>query len=155
MMWIVSLIAGGVFGAGLTISGMVNPQKVLNFLDVAAIQTGGWDPTLGVVFASATGVMAITYLFQRNMTSPLLAKKFYLPTRRDIDTPLVAGAVLFGVGWGLAGVCPGPAIAALATTKIYLADFGIFIAALLVGIVVRMATRADIPPAVSPAGSQS
>ena len=154
MMWLVSLIAGALFGAGLTISGMVNPQKVLDFLDFSAIASGGWDPTLGVVFASGVSVMAVTYLFQSRLSSPVLGSKFFLPTRRDIDTPLVAGAVIFGVGWGLAGVCPGPAIAALAVTKVHLADFVVFIAALVGGIVLRMGTRANTPAAISQAGSE-
>ena len=147
MMWIVSLIAGSVFGAGLTISGMVNPQKVLNFLDVGAIPTGGWDPTLGVVMGAAVVVMGLTYLYQSRLSSPVLAAKFYLPGGRDIDTPLVAGAVIFGVGWGLAGVCPGPAVAALALAGVHLADFVVFLLALLVGVILRMGTKQKMQPA--------
>ena len=155
MMWLVSLFAGTLFGAGLTVSGMVNPQKVLNFLDVAAIPSGGWDPTLAVVMGSAVTVMALTYLYQSRLSTPVMGSKFFLPTRRDIDTPLVAGAVLFGVGWGLAGICPGPAIAALAITKIHLVDFGIFIAAMLGGIILRLTTQPKLPASISPAGSKA
>ena len=154
-MWLVSLIAGTLFGAGLTISGMVNPQKILNFLDVAAIPSGGWDPTLAVVMGSAVGVMALTYFFQSGLSSPVMGSKFFLPNRRDIDTPLVAGAVLFGVGWGLAGICPGPAIAALAVTQAHLPDFGIFIAAMVFGIALRIGTRPKLPAAISVAGSKA
>jgi len=154
-MWLISLIAGTVFGAGLTISGMVNPQKILNFLDVAAIPSGGWDPTLAVVMGSAVTVMALTYLYLGRLTSPVIGTKFFLPTRRDIDTPLVAGAVIFGLGWGLAGVCPGPAIAALALTKVHLMDFAIFIGALVFGILLRMGTRSSIPATISSAGSKA
>lgn len=149
MIWIVSLIAGSVFGAGLTISGMVNPQKVLDFLDIAAIPSGGWDPTLAFVMGAAVVVMGLTYLFQSRLSSPVLAPKFYLPNRRDIDTPLVAGAVIFGVGWGLAGVCPGPALTALAMTEVHLFEFVVFLAALLVGVILRMATKKKIQPAAA------
>jgi len=155
MMWLVSLIAGTVFGAGLTISGMVNPQKILNFLDFAAIPTGGWDPTLAVVFASAVGVMALTYLFLGRISSPVIGRNFFLPTRRDIDIPLVAGSVIFGIGWGLAGICPGPAIAALSIAKVHLADFAIFVGALASGIILRMITRARAPASISRVGARA
>lgn len=154
MMWIVSLIAGTLFGAGLTISGMVNPEKILDFLDFAAIPSGNWDPTLAVVFASAVGTMALTYLYQTRMTSPMLAKQFFLPNRRDIDVPLIAGASLFGVGWGLAGVCPGPGIVALAIAQTHIVEFGAFVVALVFGIMLRMGTRTSVPATISEAGAK-
>ncbi len=141
MMWIVSLLAGSLFGAGLTISGMVNPQKILNFLDFAAISSGGWDPTLAFVFAGAVTVMAVTYPFQKRLASPMIGSTFHLPGRQDIDMQLVAGATIFGIGWGLVGICPGPAIAAFAVTKVHLAEFSIFFAALSAGIILRMVTK--------------
>ncbi len=101
--------AGLLFGMGLTISQMVNPAKVISFLDIS----GNWDPSLAFVMASALMVTMIGYRFVLKKPAPLFAGKFRLPTRTDIDAPLVIGAVLFGMGWGLAGLCPGPAIANL------------------------------------------
>ena len=104
-------VAGLLFGAGLAISGMVNPAKVLGFLDVA----GAWDPSLALVLAGAVGVNLVGYRLAFRRPSPLFAERFVLPTARDLDVPLLAGAVLFGVGWGLVGYCPGPALAALSS----------------------------------------
>ena len=104
---LVWLASGVVFGAGLSLSGMINPRKVLAFLDVA----GEWDPTLLLVMGSAVGVTLIAFRFVLRQTEPMLGS-FDLPSRKDIDLPLVAGAALFGAGWGLAGYCPGPALAA-------------------------------------------
>ena len=109
-----SLICGFVFGWGLTISGMIQPTKVVGFLDVLGIPGGTWDPTLAVVMAAGLAVSGTGYaLAQRR--PPLFAKKTLWPTKRDIDRPLISGAILFGIGWGLVGLCPGPAIANLAT----------------------------------------
>ncbi len=99
--------AGLLFGGGLTISQMVNPQKVISFLDVA----GDWDPSLAFVMGGALIVTLIGYRLVLKRNGPLFEDKFRLPTRNDIDAPLIAGAALFGVGWGLAGLCPGPALA--------------------------------------------
>lgn len=101
------LASGIVFGAGLSLSGMINPRKVLAFLDVA----GQWDPTLLLVMSGAVAVTLISFHFVLKRERPLLGQ-FDLPTRRDIDTPLVVGASLFGLGWGLVGYCPGPVITA-------------------------------------------
>jgi uncharacterized protein len=109
-----SLICGYVFGWGLFISGMMRPDKVLNFLDVLAIPSGGWDPSLAVVMAAALVVTGIGYALARR-GKPIFAEANQWPTQSAIDRPLVAGSVLFGVGWGLVGLCPGPAIANLAT----------------------------------------
>lgn len=98
-----------IFGVGLVISGMVDPAKVLNFLDVA----GSWDPSLAFVMAGAVAVTMIGYRVVLARPKPLFAPEFQLPTRREIDMRLVFGAGLFGVGWGLAGFCPGPALTAL------------------------------------------
>ena len=123
-----SLAAGVLFGAGLSISDMVNPSRVLNFLDVA----GSWDPTLAFVMAGALAVTALGYrlVFRRN--APLLDAKFHLPTQSQIDLPLVGGAALFGVGWGLAGMCPGPALTDLMTLE---PKVLVFVAAMLVGMI--------------------
>jgi uncharacterized protein len=109
-----SLICGYVFGWGLFISGMMRPDKVLGFLDVFAIPRGQWDPSLAVVMAAALAVTGVGYALARRRT-PIFEEKNQWPTQSAIDRPLVAGSVLFGVGWGLVGLCPGPAIANLAT----------------------------------------
>ena len=123
---VMSLLAGALMGLGLAISGMINPAKVLGFLDLA----GHWDPTLLVVMASALGTTMAGYRLVRRRPAPLFAAGFSLPTRQDIDAPLLAGAALFGAGWGLAGFCPGPAIAALTSLR---AEPFVFVAAMAVG----------------------
>lgn len=106
---LVSLLAGLVFGVGLLISGMANPEKVLGFLDLAGL----WDPSLALVMVGAivVGVIAFQVAGKRRLT--LLGKEFRLPTKTDIDKRLVVGSLLFGAGWGLAGFCPGPALVAM------------------------------------------
>jgi len=109
-----SLLCGFIFGWGLFLSGMIRPDKVLNFLDVLAIPSGGWDPSLAVVMAAALVVTFFGYRFARPRT-PLFETTNQWPTQTAIDRPLVIGSVLFGVGWGLVGLCPGPAIENLAS----------------------------------------
>ena len=109
-----SLICGFVFGWGLFISGMLLPTKVLGFLDFLAIPSGNWDPSLAVVMAAGLAVTVAGYALLRPRT-PLFESQNQWPTQTAIDTPLVAGSVLFGIGWGLVGLCPGPAIENLAT----------------------------------------
>jgi uncharacterized membrane protein YedE/YeeE len=101
---------GMLFGVGLTLSGMVRPLKVVGFLDVA----GAWDPTLGFVMGGALAVTALAFPRILRRAGPLWAEAFSLPTRRDLDARLVIGSALFGIGWGLGGFCPGPALASLA-----------------------------------------
>lgn len=103
---VVAALAGVVFALGLLVSGMTTPLKVTSFLDV----TGGWDPTLAFVMAGAIAVHAPIVRLVRNRRSPLFAGGFAWPSLRTIDRPLVIGAALFGVGWGLSGYCPGPAL---------------------------------------------
>ncbi len=103
-------IAGLLFGAGVTVSGMVNPMKVLNFMDIA----GQWDPTLLFVMGAGLAVTFIGYRLVLARAKPVFAAAFTLPSSRLIDARLVGGAALFGIGWGLTGFCPGPAIASLA-----------------------------------------
>jgi uncharacterized membrane protein YedE/YeeE len=125
MRQIVSAFAAGlIFGLGLIGSGMINPAKVLNFLDLF----GQWDPSLALVMGGALAVGLVGHRFILKMDRPVLADAFHLPTRSDIDLRLVGGAVLFGVGWGLAGFCPGPAItgAGLGLAPVY-----VFLAAML------------------------
>jgi uncharacterized membrane protein YedE/YeeE len=121
-----ALAIGLLFGAGVSISGMINPAKVLGFLDFA----GNWDPTLGLVMLGALIAAVPGYALAKRLDAPLTETKFRIPTARHIDAPLVAGAVMFGIGWGLVGFCPGPAIAAIATG---LQDVLIFFAAMLAG----------------------
>lgn len=104
-----SFAAGGLFGAGLLISQMTNPDKVLSFLDIF----GDWDPSLAFVMGAALIVTLIGYRFVLRRSAPLFEGRFRLPTRTDIDGRLIGGAALFGAGWGLAGLCPGPAMASL------------------------------------------
>ena len=131
-----ALLIGLLFGAGLAVSGMMNPAKVLGFLDVA----GDWDPTLALVMAGALIVALPVTLVARRRSRPLLAERFDMPTRRMIDVPLIAGSALFGLGWGLVGFCPGPAFAALATG---LWQPGLFVVAMLAGMLVFHVLRRD------------
>lgn len=108
---IASFICGLIFGCGLLISGMTDPIKVLGFLDVL----GRWDPTLAFVMIGALAVSAVGFAFVQRRTAPILATHSLWPTRTDIDAPLVSGSILFGTGWGLVGLCPGPALENLAT----------------------------------------
>lgn len=123
---IVAVACGLLFGAGLVVSDMVNPARVLAFLDV----TGAWDPSLAFVMGGALIPSSIAYLFRRRMTAPVTAPEFQVPEARRIDRPLILGAVMFGLGWGLVGLCPGPALAALTTGawQVFL-----FVVAMLVG----------------------
>jgi uncharacterized membrane protein YedE/YeeE len=104
---------GLIFGLGLIISGMFNPAKVLNFLDLAAIRTGTWDASLAFVMAGAIAVTFVGFTLVLRRSQPLLAEKFFLPAKADIDARVIAGPAIFGIGWGLAGFCPGPAFTAL------------------------------------------
>jgi uncharacterized membrane protein YedE/YeeE len=112
---LLQFIAGLVFGLGLIIAGMTNPAKVLNFLDVAAIPSGGWDASLAFVMAGAVIVTGLGYRLVLKRQRPLFAPAFNLPATHLIDSRLVAGAILFGIGWGLSGFCPGPALTAVGT----------------------------------------
>src|SRR6267143_5969935 len=114
MPMIASLLCGLIFGAGLLISGMVQPTKVLGFLDIF----GAWDPSLAVVMAAALAVSVPGFMLANGRSRPLLTARSTWPTKRDIDSPLIVGAALFGIGWGLVGLCPGPALESLATLSL-------------------------------------
>lgn len=116
---IAALIAGLVFGLGLVISQMVNPAKVIAFLDIF----GNWDPSLAFVMGGALIVTVIGYRLAWMRRKPVFEERFQVPSNRKIDTRLAIGAVLFGIGWGLVGLCPGPAIAALTIGGIKAAGF--------------------------------
>ncbi|MCK5728045.1 MAG: YeeE/YedE family protein [Methylococcales bacterium] len=123
---LMSLLSGLIFGIGLAFSQMINPDKVLNFLDV----TGNWDPSLALVMGGALSITTTCFYFIIKRKTPILEQKFRLPTRTDIDKSLIIGAMLFGIGWGMAGFCPGPAIASLGMD---LLDPFIFVGAMLAG----------------------
>lgn len=123
---LVSLASGTIFGAGLALGGMTDPARVRSFLDLF----GAWDPTLAFVMGGAVLVMALAWLMQRQMLRPLFAEGFSLPDRNDLTPRLIGGSALFGIGWGIAGLCPGPGFAALAIDPVSAA---IFVAALLAG----------------------
>lgn len=130
--------AGLIFGLGLTISGMINPAKVLNFLDLF----GTWDPSLAFVMAGALVVTSLGYRFTFGRGTPLLEQAFQLPTKTDLDGRLLAGAALFGVGWGLGGYCPGPAIADIGLGAI---EAIAFVAAMTLGMLLYSATQEWLP----------
>lgn len=128
MRLLISYFIGVIFGVGIALSGMINPAKVLNFFDVA----GHWDPSLAFVMAGALAVTFVGYRLAFGRGGPLLAERFHLPTRNDIDLRLVGGSAVFGTGWGIAGFCPGAALPALGTGMI---EVMIFVSSLLVGLV--------------------
>ena len=133
--------AGLLFGLGLIVSGMADPAKVLAFRDV----TGRWDPSLAFVMAGAVAVSAVGYRVVRRRGRPVLATRLDLPTRRNIDLRLIAGAAVFGLGWGLVGLCPGPALTLLTVLP---AQATTFVAAMAVGMLVfRLVSATDAKPA--------
>lgn len=138
---LVALLAGLLFALGLVLSGMTQPAKVIGFLNIAGSLEGGfpgtWDPTLAFVMGGALLVTLFAFaITPRHGRRPWFAEKFELPTRKDIDIKLIGGAALFGVGWALAGYCPGPAFASLYAGG---TDIVIFMAALIAGM--YLATR--------------
>lgn len=120
-------LIGVVFGTGIVVSGMANPAKVINFFDVA----GSWDPSLALVMGGALVVTAIGYRIVFGRARPLFEGRFVLPTARNLDARLIGGSAVFGVGWGIAGFCPGGALPALGTGRI---EVILFVAALIGGI---------------------
>lgn len=134
-MWIIaSLLCGLVFGAGLLISGMVQPTKVLGFLDIF----GAWDPSLAVVMAAALAVAVPGFRLADRGGRPWFAGEYFRSGKSGIDLPLVAGAAMFGVGWGLVGLCPGPALEALATLS---PGVIVFVVAMAAGMIAHDASQ--------------
>ena len=133
-------LTGLVFGIGISISGMANPAKVLNFFDVA----GAWDPSLAFVMGGALVVTFVGYRVVLRRPAPVFEARFHLPTAQDIDARLVGGSALFGIGWGLSGFCPGGALPALGTLRWEVAAF---VAALLVGMMIARALQRVAAPA--------
>lgn len=126
MQVLASLLAGLVFGFGLIVSGMANPAKVLGFLDLA----GAWDPSLVLVMAGAIVVATIAFFLARKRVVSLLGALMRLPTSRDIDRRLVGGSLVFGIGWGIGGFCPGPGLVTLGMGEVKAL---VFVAAMLTG----------------------
>jgi uncharacterized membrane protein YedE/YeeE len=145
-----AFLIGGLFGLGIVIAGMANPAKVLNFFDIA----GTWDPSLAFVMGGGMAVFFVGFRLNRLLRKPLAAPAFSYPDKTKVDAALVLGSIVFGIGWGAAGFCPGPAIANLALTPVSAA---IFVAAMLAGSwiagAVRNATvsRPGVPSADTPA----
>ncbi len=130
----IALAAGTMFGAGLAVSGMADPQRVQAFLDLG----GNWDPTLAFVMGGAMLVMVIAWAIQRRMAAPVAVSRFDLPQTHRIDARLAIGALIFGAGWGIGGLCPGPAIADLAIAPVQAA---MFMAAMLAGMAIHRLTH--------------
>jgi len=121
-----ALAAGFVFGLGLWVSGMANPRKVLGFLDI----TGAWDASLMLVMGGAVAVTALAFRWVLKRPAPFFEKRFFIPALKSIDLPLIAGAALFGIGWGIGGYCPGPALTSLSTLS---AESIVFVGAMIAG----------------------
>ena len=125
---VTALFSGLIFGTGLILSGMINPAKVQNFLDIF----GQWDPSLAFVMGGAIAVTLPGYKLLKKMHKPLFSVAFHWPTRTDLDVRLVTGAAIFGIGWGLGGLCPGPALTVLSTGGPAIV---IFVIAMLAGVI--------------------
>lgn len=140
-----AVLAGALFGIGLAVSGMTRPEKVIGFLDV----TGAWDASLLFVMFGAIAVHFTAYRLIRGRAEPIYASTFAIPTRRDIDLALVLGAALFGVGWGLGGYCPGPAVVSLGSGT---AGAVVFTGAMVVGMFVSVKLEGPRPDRAVPGG---
>lgn len=128
---------GFIFAIGLGVSGMTQPEKVMGFLDVF----GHWDPSLMFVMIGAIGLHALAYRVIRKRSSPLLSGSWHVPTKKDLTPALVIGSMLFGIGWGLAGYCPGPAVTSLASFQ---SQAWLFVAAMVVGMLIFKALDAKL-----------
>lgn len=121
---------GLIFGLGLLLSGMSDPAKVLNFLDIAGIHSGTWDPSLAFVMAGAIAVTFVGFRWVLSRSRPILGERFHLPIEQELDIRVISGPAIFGLGWGLAGFCPGPALTALGFRS---SAAVIFVTAMMVG----------------------
>ncbi|WP_108660347.1 YeeE/YedE family protein [Acuticoccus kandeliae] len=140
---VVALLIGIIFGTGIAVSGMINPAKVLNFFDVA----GSWDPSLAFVMGGALIVTMIGYRIVLRSAHPAFGPRFLLPTAKSIDARLLGGSAVFGIGWGIAGFCPGGALPALGTG---ISDVFVFVSALIVGIVLARFIQSTTAPSGKP-----
>jgi uncharacterized membrane protein YedE/YeeE len=139
---LLALAAGILFGVGLGISGMARPSKVLAFLDV----TGAWDPSLAFVMIGAIGVHAVAVFIAKRRARPFGSAAFHWSERTAIDAPLIAGALLFGIGWGLGGICPGPALLGAASGN---TAAGVFVVAMIAGMIGRHVSARTAPARTS------
>ena len=137
-----ALFVGLIFGSGVALSGMANPAKVLNFFDFV----GTWDPSLAFVMGGALIVTAIGYAFVLRRSAPVFDRLFHLPTRRDLDFPLIAGSAVFGIGWGITGFCPGGAIPALGLGH---GDAWLFVGSMVGGIALARFARHTVATRVT------
>jgi len=142
MQALASFLCGLIFGSGLMISGMTQPAKVLGFLDVF----GRWDPTLAFVMAGALAVSSVGYMLARRQRRPVFAAQHFWPNRTDIDRPLIVGSVLFGIGWGLVGLCPGPALENFASLS---PRVFVFVVAMITGMSVLDLWQRRVPSAIA------
>jgi uncharacterized membrane protein YedE/YeeE len=147
---LIGLLTGLIFGFGLAISGMTQPEKVLNFLDMA----GRWDPSLLFVLGGAVGVTLVAFRFILRRNKPVLDSRYYFSDATKIDQPLVLGAVMFGVGWGIGGYCPGPAVTLLAAPSW---ELWVFLPSMLLGIFLQKlwAARNDKKTIVAEVSSEN
>ena len=142
MQGLASFLCGLIFGAGLLISGMTQPAKVLGFLDIF----GRWDPTLAFVMAAALAISSVGYMLARHQKRPILAAQHFWPSRADINRPLVIGSLFFGTGWGLVGLCPGPALENLVSLS---PRVFVFVMAMIAGMGALDLWQRRAPPAIS------
>ncbi|QYK00835.1 DUF6691 family protein [Shewanella psychrotolerans] len=148
---LMALLCGILFGTGLMLSGLADPDKVIHFLNLSLLLTGEWDPSLMFVMSGALAVYLPTYLLVvkprvLDNQGPLLDKQYHLPAKRAIDAPLLIGSVLFGLGWGMVGICPGPGIVNLAYFE---PDIFLFVFAMVLGAYVGRQIHRSIPIAVN------
>ncbi len=143
---LIQFLIGLLFGTGLVVAGMSDPAKVLSFLDMAAIASGSWDASLAFVMGGGVIIAAIGYQLVWKMRRPLFDDAFHLPNATTIDPTIVVGPAIFGIGWGLVGFCPGPAITALGTGAWQAV---LFCAAMLVGMAVARAVKPSVMTAVA------
>jgi uncharacterized membrane protein YedE/YeeE len=144
-------LSGALFGAGLYVSQMVDPLKVLRFLDFTAIPTGGWDPSLAFVIVPAILVMFIAVRLGRKRQKPLFDSSFHEPEYKKLDARLIGGAALFGIGWGMSGICPGPAISLIAYQPdgLYYFLIAMFVGSLAGGFIIPSGHRRRLADAAS------
>jgi uncharacterized membrane protein YedE/YeeE len=148
-------VSGVLFGIGLSIAQMTHPEKIWNFLDLAAIPSGGWDPSLAFVMGGGLVVAFFGLRLDRwlGLREPLAGPAFITTSRTKVDTPLVVGAVVFGIGWGLSGFCPGPAIADLGLVPgdVWLFVLAMFLGSWVAGLFLEWSERAPTTTAGAPA----
>lgn len=147
---VVALLCGVLFGTGLLVSGLADPAKVIGFLDVSRISNGTWDPSLMVVMTGALAVyMSLFYLVVkpniRAGRAPICDTQYHFPAKKTLDTHLILGAALFGLGWGIVGICPGPAIVNIATLDM---NLGLFVVAMLFGLYIGKLIKSTQPDMV-------